>query len=130
MEWIDVGDATLECVDEFCYLGDIIGVRGGAEASSIMRIRCDWKKFRELLLLLTMKGLSLHMKGSLYAACEKCDTVVVVVVLTPDSHAVVNQVDRRYLAFLPSPQHTILLLEDREIWRGSFATFIAVSTTS
>jgi len=34
MERIDVGDATLECVDEFCYLSNMIG--GDAQGSSIM----------------------------------------------------------------------------------------------
>jgi len=71
MEKIDVGDVTLECVDEFCYLGDVIGVGDGTETSSIMRVRCGWKKFRELLPLLTMKRLSLRMKGNLYAACVR-----------------------------------------------------------
>jgi len=61
MERINVGDATSECVDEFCYLGDMIGVGEGVEACSIMRIRCSWKKFMELLPLLTMKGLSLFI---------------------------------------------------------------------
>jgi len=41
--------------------------------------------------------------------------LLIVLVLTPDSHGVVNQVDHRYLAFLPSPLPTILLLEDREV---------------
>jgi len=33
--------------------------------------------------------------------------VVVVVILTLGSHGVMNQVDCKYLAFLPSPQSTI-----------------------
>jgi len=70
MERINVRDATLECVDEFCYLGDMIGARSGVEASSMMRVRCGWKKF-ELLPLLTTKELSLCIKRSLYAACVR-----------------------------------------------------------
>jgi len=70
MERINVGDATLECVDELCYLGDMIGAGGGAEASSIMSQVC-LKKFRKLLPLLTIKRLSLYMKGGLHAACVR-----------------------------------------------------------
>jgi len=71
MEIINARGEILECVNEFCYLGDMIGVGGDVEANSIMRVKCNWKKFRELLPLLTMKGLSLHLKGSLYAACVR-----------------------------------------------------------
>ncbi len=44
---------------------------GGAEACSVARVRSGWKKFRELLPLLTLKGLSLHIKGKLYASCVR-----------------------------------------------------------
>jgi len=71
MEIIDAGGGYLKCVDDFCYLGDMIEAGGGGEASIIMRVRCGWKKFRELLPLLTMKGLSLCLKGRLYAACVR-----------------------------------------------------------
>jgi len=36
IERIDVGDGPLKCADKFCYLDDMIGAGGGAEASSIM----------------------------------------------------------------------------------------------
>ncbi len=49
----------LECVDRFCYLGDMIGAGEGAEEASRARVRCAWDKFRELALILTIKrGLS------------------------------------------------------------------------
>jgi len=60
MKRINVGDAFLKYVNELCYLSDLIDAVGGAEASSIMRVKCGWKKFRELLPLLIMNGLSLH----------------------------------------------------------------------
>jgi hypothetical protein len=41
---------------------------GGAESSTITRVR-GWKKFRELLLLLTTKAASLKVRGKLYATC-------------------------------------------------------------
>ena len=42
-------DISLECIDKFCYLGDMIGAGGGVEAAVIARIRSGWRKFRELL---------------------------------------------------------------------------------
>ena len=32
----------MEVVGKFCYLGDVIGKGGGAEESSIDRVKCAW----------------------------------------------------------------------------------------
>ena len=64
-------DISPECVDKFCYLGDMMSAGGGAEAALNARIRSGWRKFRELLPLLTLKGTSLRLKGKLYAACVR-----------------------------------------------------------
>jgi len=58
-----------ECVDRFCYLGDMISESGGAEQASRMRMRCASKMFRELSPILTAKGASLKLKGKIYKAC-------------------------------------------------------------
>ena len=63
------GDISLECVDKFCYLGDMIRAGGGVEAAVNARIRRGWRKFRELLPSLTSKGTPLRFKRKLYAAC-------------------------------------------------------------
>ena len=47
---------VLECVDKFCYLGDMIGSGGGAVEAVRNRVRCAWCKFRELHPTLAMKG--------------------------------------------------------------------------
>ena len=47
----------LEVVEKFCYLGDVIGKGGGAEEASRARVRCAWGKFRDLRMLLTVRGL-------------------------------------------------------------------------
>lgn len=64
-------DCVLEIVDKFCYLGDMIGVGGGADEASRARIRCAWAKFNELAPILTSKGASLRMKGKIYKACVR-----------------------------------------------------------
>ena len=44
---VDIGgDANLELVDKFCYLGDTLSVEGEADAAVETRIRIGWNKFR------------------------------------------------------------------------------------
>ena len=59
----------LECVEEFCYLGDMIGAGGGAGEAARARVRCAWSKFRELAPVLTSRGASLKVKGKVYRTC-------------------------------------------------------------
>ena len=54
---------TLEILDKFCYLRDMLSVEVEA------RIRIGWKKFRQLVPLLTNKDVSLIMRGRLYSSC-------------------------------------------------------------
>ncbi len=47
-----MGEASVEVVDSFCYLGDVIRCEGGAEAAKRGSIACAWKSWRELASLL------------------------------------------------------------------------------
>jgi len=38
-------DQSLECVDKFCYLGNMIAAGDGAEEASRAKVRCAWAKF-------------------------------------------------------------------------------------
>ena len=58
-------------VDTFCYLGDLLDTGGGAESSSITRVSCDWKMFRDLLPLLGSSAMSLKVKGKIYRECVR-----------------------------------------------------------
>ena len=49
----------------------MLSALGGAEASSVARVRSGWKKFRELLPVLTNRGFSHKKKGLLYTACVR-----------------------------------------------------------
>ena len=62
-------DQSLDCVDKFCYLGDMIAAGGGAEEASRARVRSAWAKFRDLAPILTSRGASLKVKGKVYKAC-------------------------------------------------------------
>ena len=70
-ESVTIGGSSYDIVSQFCYLGDMLSAGGGAEASSITRTRCAWKKFRELLPLLTSRTFSIKRKGSLYQDCVR-----------------------------------------------------------
>ena len=39
----------LEVVENFCYLGDMLGSEGGVKRSVNTRVGTAWRKFRELL---------------------------------------------------------------------------------
>ena len=58
-------------MDHFYYLGDMLTAGGGAEASSKNRVRTRWKKFRQLLSLLTSRVFSHKLKGKIYEACAR-----------------------------------------------------------
>ena len=49
----------------------MLSTGGGAEASSVTCTRCAWKKFRELLPILSSHTFSLKKKGSFYQACVR-----------------------------------------------------------
>ena len=44
---------TLECVNRFCYLGDMLGAAGGCGEASRTRVRGAWGQFKEFAELLT-----------------------------------------------------------------------------
>ena len=46
-----------------------ISETGGAGPALVMRVNCARQKFRELLAILTVKGVSLNLKGMLYKSC-------------------------------------------------------------
>ncbi len=61
----------LEVVEMFCYLGDMLSLYGGVEEAVVARVRCGWKKFWELVPVLTTRGFSLRSKGRVYQACVR-----------------------------------------------------------
>ena len=53
---VDIGDgSSVEIVDEFCYLGDMLSVDVDVDAAVTARIHTGWSKFRSLASFLTAK---------------------------------------------------------------------------
>ena len=55
---MQVAPGKLEVVSSFCYLGDMLSAGRGCEIAVTTRVKMAWKKFRELLEVLTFSNLS------------------------------------------------------------------------
>ena len=53
MENLNLENGEVLGVSKFRYLGDMLNGEGGSSLASISRVRCCWKKFRELSGILT-----------------------------------------------------------------------------
>ena len=63
------GKPKLKVVASFCYLDDMLSADGGFEITVTTRVKTAWKKFRELLLVLTSHHLSYKTRGHVYSSC-------------------------------------------------------------
>ena len=68
---VQVGPDKLEVVASFCYLGDMLSAGGGCEIMVTTRVKTAWKKFRELLPVLTSRHLSYKTRGPEYSSCVR-----------------------------------------------------------
>ena len=66
---VQVGPDKLEVVASFCYLGDMLSAGGGCEIAVTPRVKTAWKKFRELLPVLTSRHFSYKTRGHVYSSC-------------------------------------------------------------
>ena len=65
------GPNKLEVVASFCYLGDMLSAAGGCELSTTTRVKTAWKKFKELLPVLSSHHLSFKTHGRVYNSCVR-----------------------------------------------------------
>ena len=56
---VQVGLDKLEVVASFCYLGDMLSAADGCELANTIRVKTVWKKFKDLLPVLSSRHLSL-----------------------------------------------------------------------
>ena len=71
IEPVVINGKEIKKVSSFCYLGDFVGQCGGCFDGTTARIRSAWKKFRDLLPILTCRGLLLKSRGYAYNACVR-----------------------------------------------------------
>ena len=68
---VQVGPDKLEVGASFCYLGDMLSAGGGCEMAVTTPVKTAWKKFRELLPVLTSRHLSYKTRGHVYSSCVR-----------------------------------------------------------
>ena len=66
---VQVGSVKLEVVVSFCYLGDILSAAGGCELTTTPHVKTTWKKFKELIPVLSSRHLSFKTRGRVYSSC-------------------------------------------------------------
>ena len=68
---VQVGPDKLEVVASLCYLGDMLSAAGGCELSTTTRVKTVWKKFKDLLPVLSSRHLSFKTRGRVYSSCVR-----------------------------------------------------------
>ena len=63
------GPDKLEVVASYCYLGDMLSAAGGCELSTTTCVKTAWKKFKDLLPVLSSCHLSFKKRGHVYSSC-------------------------------------------------------------
>ena len=66
---VQVASDKLQVVASFCYLGDMLFSPGGCELLTTKRVETAWKKFKELLPVLSSCHLSYKTRGRVYSSC-------------------------------------------------------------
>ena len=68
---VQVRPDKLEVVASFCYLGDMLSAAGSCELSTTTCAKTAWKKFKELLPVLSSRHLSFKTRGRVYSSCVR-----------------------------------------------------------
>ena len=68
---VQVRPDKLEVIASFCYmyLGDMLSAAGGCELSTTTCVKTAWKKFKDLLPVLSSRHLSFKTRGYVYSSC-------------------------------------------------------------
>ena len=66
---VHIGEDTFEAVSTFRYLGDVIGESGGCVDATGAGITAAWNGFRQLLPIITNRGIWLGNRGNIFSSC-------------------------------------------------------------
>ena len=70
---VQVGPDKLQVVASFCYLGDMLSAAGGCELSTTTRMKTAWKKFKDLLPVLSSCHLFQNTWPCVQLLCAECN---------------------------------------------------------
>ena len=68
---VQVGPDNLEVGASFCYLGDMLSADGGCELSTTTRVKTVWKRFKDLIPVLSSRHLSFKTRGREISSCVR-----------------------------------------------------------
>ena len=66
---VQVGPDKLQVVASFCYPGNMLSAAVGCEFSTATHVKTAWKKFKDLLSVLSSCHLSFKTHGHVYSSC-------------------------------------------------------------
>ena len=66
---VQVRPDKLEGISPFCYLGDMLSAAGGYELSTTTHVKTTWKKFKDLLTVLSSCHLTFKTRDCVYSFC-------------------------------------------------------------
>ena len=66
---VHTGEDTVEAVPTFQYFGDVIGESDDCVDATSACITTAWKSFRQLLPIITNRGISLKKYGNIFSSC-------------------------------------------------------------
>ena len=68
---VQVRPDRLSVVASFCFLGDMLSAADGCELSTTTCVKTAWKKFKELLSVLSSRHLSFKTRGRVQFLCAE-----------------------------------------------------------
>ena len=68
---VQVGPDKLEVVASFCYLENMLSAAGGCELLATTRVKTAWKKYKDLLPVLSSRQISFKTRGHVYSSCVR-----------------------------------------------------------
>ena len=69
--WIWEMGCIWRLLESIVIWGDMLNGGGGADSASVARVRCAWRKFKEVSGILTRKEVSLKLKGKVHVTCVR-----------------------------------------------------------
>ena len=110
---LEVGKDSLEIVDSFRYLGDVVSFSEGVDSAVRDRISGAWSKWRELESLLVNHSIPLEESAKVYCACMRP-----ALLYAAETWALMERLE----GLLTSCDHRVLRNMSRVKWQDRFTS--------